>query len=399
MNICLTSYEYPPETFDGIGTYTRTLARALAALGNKVDVVTFTAKTPYDYIEHGAHIHRINPINLKGLWRLDRFFPSKMLEYSIAVTRKIKELGSKRPIDIIEGPESRAELIYHLTTRNGHRKPPVVIKLHTPSYILQKHNFHTLRAHQKVMSSMEIRSIKKADYLTSPSHDLKSCIAQDLRVSEEKIRVIPNPLDLKEFDIPAENRKTDTIKILYAGRMERIKGVEILAQAIPLVLKEVKNCQFTFVGADSNTTDQKTSMREFLKKYFFAQQCADQVILLDHKAKEELVKFYQASDIVVVPSFYESLGYVCLEALTCRKAVVVSASGGLNEIVTDGVSGFLVTPKDHRALADRIIRLCRNEELRRQFGEAGRKFVEQNYSIEAAAGKTLEYYESIVRMN
>ena len=396
MKICLASYEYPPETFDGIGTYTRTLAKALVSLGNDVYVVTFTSKKPYEYMENGVHVYRINPVKLRAVWRFDSIFPSKTLGYSIAVTRKIKELIQEKGVDIIEGPEARAEMLHYFLSRNGNKVPPVVVKLHTPTYIVQKHNFRSLKAYQKVLTFMEIQSIRKADSLTSPSRSMKECVSADLRISRGKIKVVPNPIDVDEFVPAAREQNNDAIKILYVGRIERIKGVEILMQAIPLVLREIKNCQFTFVGEDSRTTDQQTSMSDFLKEYCAAHGCADRVSFLGHQEKEDIIKFYQENDIVVIPSFFESLAYVCLEALACEKAVIASPSGGLKELITDQVNGLMFTPKDHRELAEKIIYLCKNKELRRQFGKEGRRFVMNNYSIKAAAIKTVEHYQSVL---
>jgi glycosyltransferase involved in cell wall biosynthesis len=396
MNICLVSYEYPPETFDGIGTYTRTLAQSLAALGETVDVITFTSKAPYRYNDKGVNVHRINPVTMKGLWRFDAFFPSKTFAYSIAISDKIYQLMSEKPIDLIEGPEVKAEFFYHLLTRGREKSPPVVVKLHTPGYLVQKHNFHNVRIHEKVLNFLEKQSVLMADHLTAPSWHMKGTIAKDYGIDPRRITVIPHPVDTAAFTPGRARVPNGSIHILFAGRIERIKGVETLARAIPKVVQEVHNCAFTFLGNDTNSSDNRRSLREKLKEYLQTENCADKVTFRDRVEKDALIKYYQDSDIVVIPSLYESLGFVCLEAMACGKAVVASDAGGLSEIVEDRKTGLVAPAGDPGALADCLIELCKDASLRDRVGREARKFVEACYSCEAATKETLDHYKEIL---
>lgn len=396
MNICLVSYEYPPETFDGIGTYTRNLAHALVKIGEGVDVITFTKQEPYEYVDGGVHVHRINPVGMKGLWRLKKIFPSKILAYSIAVKNKIDQLLGEKPIDLIEGPEVKGELFYYLLARGRRKGPPVVVKLHTPSYLVQKHNFRNVHIQEKVLNFLEKQSVLMADHLTAPSRHLKETIAKDYRIDPRRITVIPHPVDTASFIPDTARVPNGSIHILFAGRIERIKGVETLARAVPEVVQEVKNCTFTFLGNDTNSSDNRRSLRQEIKKYLESQNCAERVTFLDRVGKENLIKYYQSSDITVIPSLYESLGFVCLEAMACGKAVVASDAGGLSEIVENHKTGLVATAGDPRALADGIIELCKDASLRRRLGTEARKFVETHYSYETASKRTLDHYKKIL---
>lgn len=399
MNICLVSYEYPPETFNGIGSYTRSLAEALVILGEHVDVVTCTSQKQRDYTENGVRVHRVNPVSVPGLWRLGAVIPSKTLVYSIAVKNKIAELCVAMAIDIIEGPDIRAELFWHLLTRRGRRRPPVIIKLHTPSYIVQRHNFKSLKSNERIQNFMEKYAIMGADYLTSPSRSMAEVVAADYGFSPQRVKILQNPLDTDIFRPDGVPRTGDKISILFTGRIEKRKGVVALARAIPLVVANIPNCEFVFVGEDTCSGENRSSLREELKEYLRSQGCLDRVVFHDRKEKDALVKFYKACDIFTAPSLYEALGYVCLEAMACGKAVVVSATGGLKEIVDHEHTGLLVPPDQPRALADAIICLCQDNGLRDALGKEARKFIGAHYTNTVAAQKTLDFYGSILKGN
>ncbi len=396
MNICLVSYEYPPETFDGIGTYTRNLAHALAKLGEDVDVITFTKREPYEYLDAGVHVHRINPAKIKGLWRLDKVFPSQTLAYSIAVSHKIKDLLKRKPFSIIEGPEVKGELFYYLLTRTN-KRIPVVVKLHTPSYLVQKYNFKDVRISEKILNFLEKQSVMKADYVSAPSGHIRDTVAKDYRMVPRRIAVIAHPADTDAFTVAEGSERNRKIHILFAGRIEKIKGVETLVRAIPTVVAKVPNCAFTFLGNDTNSGTDRRSLRRELQEYLLRHNCAEKVTFHDRVEKDQLIHYYQQADITVVPSFYESLGFVCLEAMACGKAVIASQAGGLQEIIQDQQNGLLVPPGDPEALAQKIITLCENDELRASLGREARKSVEAHYSSLAAARQTLEYYRQILK--
>lgn len=395
MNICLVSYEYPPETFDGIGTYTRNLAHALVKLGEDVDVITFTKGKPFQYLDEGVHVHRINPVVLRGLWRLDALFPSKILAYSIAVSRKLNELLKNKPIRIIEGPEVKGELFYYLLTRRS-KVVPVVTKLHTPSYLVQKYNFSRLHLNERTLNFIEKQTVVMADHVSAPSQHIKDTVAGDYRIASQRIEVVPHPVDEESFRAVERSNSNGSVRILFAGRIEKIKGVETLARAIPAVVKEVLDCAFTFLGNDTNSGENRGSLRRELREYLQRHNCLNKVAFHDRVEKEELIAYYQQSDITVVPSFYESLGFVCLEAMACGKAVIASKAGGLQEIIRDGQNGFLIHAGDSEGLAQKIIALCENADLRNRLGREARRFIETHYSSSSAARQTLVYYRQII---
>lgn len=114
--------------------------------------------------------------------------------------------------------------------------------------------------------------------------------------------------------------------------------------------------------------------------------------------KEELKPlYYKASDIFVLPSTrkHESFGIVNLEAMACGLPIVASKIGGVPDIVKDGENGLLVPPRDSEALADAIIYLLENEDVRRKMSKRGREMV-KNYSWDKIAEQYEEVYEEVL---
>jgi glycosyltransferase involved in cell wall biosynthesis len=101
-------------------------------------------------------------------------------------------------------------------------------------------------------------------------------------------------------------------------------------------------------------------------------------------------------DVFVLPSLWEGLPIALLEAMAAGLPVVATAVGGTPEVVVEGETGFLVPPRDPEALAEAILRLLREPDLRRRMGEAGRKRVAEHFSVEQMVQKTEALYEHLL---
>ncbi|MCZ6799409.1 MAG: glycosyltransferase [Nitrospirae bacterium] len=106
-------------------------------------------------------------------------------------------------------------------------------------------------------------------------------------------------------------------------------------------------------------------------------------------------QFVNVVDVFVLPSIMEGFGIVLLEAMALRKAIVACRVGGIPEVITDGVTGILVPPKDSNALAKAIVGLITDEKAKRRFGEAARKVVEERFSQEMAMKRIENLYRDL----
>jgi D-inositol-3-phosphate glycosyltransferase len=214
------------------------------------------------------------------------------------------------------------------------------------------------------------------------------------RADTRKIVIIPPGVDTCRFYPipPDEAREFIGVPpcgrtILFVGRIEPLKGLDILFQAITLLRKrdDLHDEAFclTVIGGEPEASPETMSVEMARLQSLRAQfDLGDLVTFLGKRDQETLPYYYSAAEIVVVPSFYESFGMVALEAMACGTPVVGSQVGGLAFLIQDGITGYTVPVEDPQALADRLGLLLKDEQIRLQMGalaaEVAKKYAWQN---------------------
>lgn len=387
LNICFVSQEYPDETgWGGIGTYTYEMAHGLARLGHKVVVVSRALQAAQQYVEaDGVEVHRVLPSltvdSAPVIWRLNRWWEG----YRLAVAIKLNQIIRERPIDLIESPELHAEpFLFSMLTS----KPPIVVRLHSGSRVVA--NFERDNAkHVSFNSRIESALIRRAAFVTSPSRALRDSLNGEL--GSRPLAVIPNPVDVDRFSPVAELAHADAPpNVLCVGRPRFIKGIHVLANAIPQVWKEVPEAFFTFVPAPmgNGRGSPNDAYREFLGDLIDDTR----VRILDTVLRARLPDIYRAATICVVPSLWEGFGYVAAEAMACGKPVIASRVAGLGEIVVDGKSGVLFETGNANELAHAIVKVIQNRELRSQICSAARHRIISNFASSIIASQMSKLY-------
>ena len=159
--------------------------------------------------------------------------------------------------------------------------------------------------------------------------------------------------------------------VLWVGRLEKLKGVDILVGALAQL--ERRDFTLLIVGGD----DRSHGLRHELESQAAALGISANIRFEGAVAHDRLPLYYSASDVCVVPSYYESFGLVAVEAMACGTPVVASRVGGLVSTVQDGVSGYLIPWRCPEPFAEKLEVLLNNPELRDNFGRAARKSVER----------------------
>jgi glycosyltransferase involved in cell wall biosynthesis len=111
--------------------------------------------------------------------------------------------------------------------------------------------------------------------------------------------------------------------------------------------------------------------------------------------RPDVLSLHKAFDIFVMSSVTEGLGTSLLDAMACGKAVVATETGGIPEVVVDGETGFLVPPRDHTRMADAIVRLLADRNLREHMGRAGLSRVRRKFSADRMVQQTLRVYQRV----
>jgi len=183
--------------------------------------------------------------------------------------------------------------------------------------------------------------------------------------------------------------------LLYFGTLIRKKGLLELPLIFNQVVEHHPEAQLLLVGRDaSDIVSGQSSTWEMMQELFSPKALAN-VTYLGGVAYGDIKKHIEQATICVFPTYAEALPVSWLEAMAMQKTLVASNIGWATEIIEEGVDGFLVNPKDHEAYANKIVQLLIDPELQKQFGIAARKKVEQKFSMEVVAKKSLVFYESL----
>jgi starch synthase len=193
--------------------------------------------------------------------------------------------------------------------------------------------------------------------------------------------------------------------VLFVGRITRQKGVTHLVDAIRYLPPDT---QVVLCAGAPDTPEIASEMREKVEE---ARALNSKVVWIEKMVtKPEAIQLYSNASVFCCPSVYEPFGIINLEAMACRAPVVASATGGILEVVVDGVTGYLVpfdqdpvtkfpsnSDKFARDLAAKISDLLADPEKARRFGEAGRKRVEETFAWSAIADQTIELYRQLMK--
>ncbi|HCV26738.1 MAG TPA: hypothetical protein DGB32_00270 [Dehalococcoidia bacterium] len=219
------------------------------------------------------------------------------------------------------------------------------------------------------------RSIaRNADRVIAWSSHERDLLAELYGASRDNILIIPPGVDTKMFR-PHDRLKSrrrlglpESGKILmYVGRVERLKGIEILIQAVA-GMEEEDDVTLLIIGGDEIDSE-----RQRLGQVVERLGITDRVRFLSSVKQDQLPEYYSAADVCVFPSYYESFGLAALESMSCGTPVVASRVGGLPSIVREGETGYLIPTRCPAAFIQRIEILITNDHLRTLMGRAARE--------------------------
>jgi glycosyltransferase involved in cell wall biosynthesis len=177
--------------------------------------------------------------------------------------------------------------------------------------------------------------------------------------------------------------------VLFLGQLKERKGYDTLARAMPLVLERCSTASFLFAG-------QNPARAQQLLDIAAEEGVSDRLVLLGQVDEEEKVRLMRSSDCLVYPTRYESFGLPPLEAMAAGCPVVASDIPVVNEMIQDGENGVLVAPESRAALAEGIVRVLTDSDLRRRLLEGGRRTL-QRYSEPELVARIEALYREVTR--
>lgn len=221
-----------------------------------------------------------------------------------------------------------------------------------------------------------------------------------------KITTVHHGIDTKKFK--PTNKKEYTKKLLtlknkkvifHPARMGLAKGCDISVKAMRLIVKKFPNAILVLAGTkniiDWGSTQQKdiAYIVDLIKDLGL-----DDNVLIEMFTLDEMVSLYAIADVCLYPSTVgEPFGLTMLESIASGKPMIVTNSGGMPEIIQDGINGYVVPIRDYEAIADKVINLLGDDALNKRIGLTGRKFAELRFTKEIMADNNIKIYREVLR--
>lgn len=373
MNLLLVTPYYPPH-WGGLEVVSYHVANGMRLRGHEVNVLTTALYSGSAPLEDRVNVYRL-PISFK-------IFNTPVSLNAYTTARKLAKRANL--IHAYAYPVYLSDISARVATE---RRIPFVLEWvidprQAPAY--KKNIIAKLitNAYFKIHGNKVFR---KAACIIVPSKWHKRYLSGH-NVPEEKIHVIPCGIDAKLFNpgVPSLVKNDSAPMILYVGRINEQKGLDILLRAFQLILKEHPDTLLIIIGS----CDQAGYWKR-LQKYLI--MLKDRVKFLGNVSSSQLVHYYRSSRLVVFPSRYESFGMVVIEAMGCGTPVVGTSVGAVTDLIKK--AGILVKQEDPQGLADAINQLLSDSDLRKRLGEKAVELFSRQHSWK----KILDRYESIYR--
>jgi glycosyltransferase involved in cell wall biosynthesis len=230
---------------------------------------------------------------------------------------------------------------------------------------------------------------RDADAVVAVSNGLRDFAFQT--TPEVPIDVIPNAIELSEFTPPLHRNGDGPTRLLFVGRFNAFKNVESLVEAAArLKAMDVDDFELHLVGEGSR--------RANVERLIVEKGLARQVRMVGWVARDAIAECYRQADVFVTATTWEGMPNTVLEGMACGLPVIATRASGLDELVREGVNGYLVDVNDIEALARRMAVLITNPHERQRMGKESRKIAEREFAWEYIAAHYVEIYQRITKL-
>ncbi len=373
MRIAIISRELPPHG-GGIGSWSSKASRGLTRLGSQVHLFTeLHAGELAEEVVDGVYIHRLRPAPLRPY----------SLGWAWAVAKVVSSAGN---FDVVQACEWDAEALVCALRPVA----PLVTRLAAPHYMIQHTNEapRRQRLRSSFTSQMERLQALRSRRVISPSSAMAKDVSQKWGIEETSIAVVPTGIDPPQVAAtPLPAYLVEAPYMLYFGRLEVRKGVDVLIDALPSILSAHREVHCVFIGEDMSyqgmpyaTYAQRKCTSVFSRIHF-----------LPRMAHPELFRIVANARLVAIPSRWENFANTCLEAIMLGRPIIATSGSGFNEVLTDGVDGLLVPPGDSVALAEAAVEALGDPSLLERLGAAARLRA-RDFTVDRMASRLMEIY-------
>jgi len=378
---------YPPRECGGVAVFMRELALELARQGHEVSVITFgeAGRAHTVDFEEGVWVHRIQPDAANGLEARVAQMPVGMNLAAQSVLDELDRVDQHRQFTWVLGTlwdlhtaaaiaSGRYRVVLYLVTS---------YKLMLDSKPEWKPGSHFYTHHVAPMVACERWALQQADKIISSTAGVKRDCERAYGVDLGRAAVLP--FGLRDVAPGERTAPAEGLRLLFVGRFERRKGIDLLLQILPALLTRYPQLRVDLVGDNTIPFEDGIPLWEAFCASHRGCEWFNRVDAPGVVSGEALLRFYAECDIFVAPSRYESFGLIYLEAMRAAKPCVGFAVGGVPEVVVDGETGILPEEVSAAALKATLVRLLDDAGLRERMGRAGRSRFESRFTVERFA--------------
>lgn len=402
--ICLLSYRSNPHC-GGQGVYLNNLSRALKALGHRVEVVSGPPDPKLDDAIPVSFLPGLDLYNPEDPFRMPTLKeladPINMLEWLGVSTMGFPEPFTfglrayrflKRKIHKYDVIHDNQSLSYGIWAIN--RLKPTVATIHHPITVDRRIAVRSETSPWKKLKQwrwysfigMQKRVARKLSHFITVSKAAQKDISRDFKISAGKFSIVPNGINTDLF-YPVSGVQREKNRIIVTNSADTpLKGLNYLLRAVAEI-EANRSVRLVVVGQPKKNG----SIRGLINQLGIEKSVQFTGRINNH----EFVHEYAKASMAVVPSVYEGFGLPAGEAMACGVPVISTTGGALPEVVGD--AGILVPPADSGALVKAITTLLDNPAQANQLGRQGFKRVQQNFTWEKAAEKTVAAYREAIR--
>lgn len=384
MRVLMLTWEYPPLSVGGLARHVEDLAGELV---KTIDLHILTrGETGLEQLADPLPVHRIAPYPLQA-----PDFLTWVLQLNMALLQEgVRLFETTGPFELVHAHDwlvaFAARALKHLY------RIPLVATIHATE---AGRNQGLHNDGQRYIAGVEWWLTYEAWRVIVCSEYMQQEVGRQFQLPVDKMAVIPNGVNPKKFQVTADPSFRACFAypwekiIFFVGRLVPEKGVQVLLQAMPAILRRCPEAKLVVAGQgpmEDALKNQAQSLGIGYKTHF----CG----YLDDTERNRL---YACADVAVFPSLYEPFGIVALEAMAAGVPVVAADVGGLGEIVRDGENGLKARPGSASSLADHIARVLTDPGLADHLNSRAASWIKNVYNWEKIAGRTLTVYEEILR--
>jgi N-acetyl-alpha-D-glucosaminyl L-malate synthase BshA len=364
---------YP--TYGGSGIVATELAMALAARGDEVHVISYALPSRLSFLNSRIFFHEV----VTPTYPLFENFPP----YSLALTTKMVEVARHAPLDVLHVHYAIPNAVSAVLAREimAPAPLPVVTTLHGTDVTLVGNDPNYLETTRW--------GVNRSDAVTAVSESLRRTTIEQLGTPNE-IHVIPNFIDPARFEaarkLPGARRwaRPEERLLVHISNFRPVKRVLDVIGIFERVQKEIPS-RLLMLGDGPD----RGKVEQYCREHHI---CGSITFIGSLPLVEEVLV---GADLFLLPSESESFGLSALEAMSCQVPVITSDTGGLPEVVDDGVTGFLRPVGDVEGMAAAALRLLGDENLRRRFGEEARRQAVARFGQDAVVGRYRSLYQKV----